>query len=291
MEKEIATRLATLGHPQRLAIFRLLVRRHPGRVPAGEIARALGLPASTLSSHLAALLATGLAARERQGTSLLYGVAMEAVRETLDFLFLDCCRGRPEACAPLLLPQLIGEARAMTDRKFNVLFLCTGNSARSIMAEAILRAEAGDRFNAFSAGTRPAGAVHPLALDLLQSLGHDTGSLRSKDLDEFTGERAPQLDFVFTVCDRAANEECPIFPGVPVTAHWGVPDPAAVEGDEITRRAAFRDAYARLQNRIRLFAALPLESLDRLARQREADAIARACDKEERHGEPTTSRA
>ncbi len=291
MEKEIATRLATLGHPQRLAIFRLLVRRHPDRVPAGEIARVLGVPASTLSSHLAALLATGLVARERQGTSLRYFVAMEAVREMLDYLFLDCCRGRPEACAPLLLPQLIGEETPMTGRKLNVLFLCTGNSARSIMAEAILRAEAGDRFNAFSAGTRPVGAVHPLALDLLQSLGHDTAALRSKDIDEFTGAEAPPLDFVFTVCDRAANEECPVFPGVPVTAHWGVPDPAAVEGDEITRRAAFREAYARLANRIRLFAALPIESLDRLARQREADAIARACAEEEGQGGRTTSRA
>lgn len=146
---------------------------------------------------------------------------------------------------------------------YNVLFLCTGNSARSILAEAILNAEGSGRFRAFSAGSFPKGEVHPAALDLLRELGHPTDRLRSKSWDEFAAEGAPELDFIFTVCDHAAAEACPVWPGKPVTAHWGIEDPAAVEGEG--QRDAFWTAYQRLKRRIALFLALPLESIDELA--------------------------
>jgi protein-tyrosine-phosphatase len=153
----------------------------------------------------------------------------------------------------------------MSDRLLNVLFLCTGNSARSIMSEVMLNAMGQGRFRAFSAGSRPAGRVNPFAIELLQQNRLPVDGLRSKSWDEFARPSAPQLDFVFTVCDSAAGEVCPIWPGQPITAHWGVEDPAAVEGDDETKRKAFFHAYNRLQNRIQLFLSLPFTKLDRIA--------------------------
>ncbi|SMH35795.1 arsenate reductase ArsC [Mesorhizobium australicum] len=155
----------------------------------------------------------------------------------------------------------------MSDQIYNVLFLCTGNSARSILAEAILSRVGQGRFRAFSAGSQPKGVVHPYALQLLKSLNHDTSFARSKSWEEFAVPDAPVMDFVFTVCDNAANEACPVWPGQPMTAHWGVPDPAAVEGTEAEKHLAFADAYRMLNNRISLFVSLPLKSLDRLTLQ------------------------
>ena len=152
-----------------------------------------------------------------------------------------------------------------TVRIYNVLFLCTGNSARSILAEAILNDRGKGRFRAFSAGSHPKGVVHPLALALLERSGLPTAGLRSKAWDEFAQPGAPQLDFVFTVCDNAAGEVCPVWPGQPMTAHWGQPDPAAVAGTDLDRANAFRDAFRTLGRRIELFAALPIATLDRLA--------------------------
>jgi arsenate reductase (thioredoxin) len=153
----------------------------------------------------------------------------------------------------------------MSDRVYNVLFLCTGNSARSILAEAILNGRGKGRFKAFSAGSHPKGAVHPMALALLERTGLPTDSLRSKPWDEFAQPDAPPLDFVFTVCDSAADEVCPIWPGQPMTAHWGQPDPAAVEGTDLEKANAFREAFLTLGQRIDLFLSLPLATLDRLA--------------------------
>ncbi len=162
---------------------------------------------------------------------------------------------------------------------FNVLFLCTGNSARSILAESLLRSLGGANFNAYSAGSFPKGRVHPLALRLLAEQGLPTDGLRSKSWDEFAGPGAPAMDFVFTVCDQAAGEVCPIWPGHPVTAHWGIPDPAAIADDgTVSPMLAFRDAFRMMERRIKLFLALPLASLDRIARKREADAIGRLRD-------------
>lgn len=275
MEDAIVHRLATLGHPQRLAILRLLVRRYPDHVPAGEIAQALDLKPSTLSAYLAALMQAGLAEQERQGTSLRYAAAMPALSETVGWLFSDCCRGRSAACLPpALFPNPADTP--MTDRKYKVLFICTGNSARSIFAESILRKMGGDRFEAHSAGTRPNSELNPFALEVLAQNGHDLSPLRAKHVAEYTGPDAPRFDFVFTVCNRAANEECPAWEGQPVTAHWGMPDPVKVEGTAAEKALAFRQAYGALLNRIRAFAALPFDALDRIALQRAVDDIGRA---------------
>jgi len=163
----------------------------------------------------------------------------------------------------------------VTDRVYNVLFLCTGNSARSILAESIVNQRGGGRFKGFSAGSQPRGEVHPYALDLLRSLRLPVGGLRSKSWDEFALAGAPAMDFIFTVCDNAAGEACPAWPGQPMTAHWGVPDPAAARGSEVERRAAFRQAFAALENRIGLFLSLPLASLDRMTLQNRLAAIGR----------------
>lgn len=156
---------------------------------------------------------------------------------------------------------------------YNVLFLCTGNSARSILAEAILNRVGGDKFRAFSAGSDPKGQVNPYALDFLKRLDYPTAALRSKSWSEFSAPGAPHLDFVFTVCDNAANEVCPVWPGQPMTAHWGIPDPAAVTGDEKKIVAAFRSAHLSMQRRIELFAALPIKTLDRMALKKKLDDI------------------
>lgn len=153
----------------------------------------------------------------------------------------------------------------MTSPSFNVLFLCTGNSARSILAEGILRKDGRGRFNAFSAGSQPRGAVNPLALKVLESYGYPSEGYRSKGWDEFAAPDAPRMDFIFTVCDTAAGEACPVWPGHPATAHWGIEDPSAAEGTELEKEAAFVAAFRFLKNRIAAFTALPLESIDRMA--------------------------
>ncbi|MFI0845560.1 arsenate reductase ArsC [Mesorhizobium sp. IMUNJ 23232] len=163
----------------------------------------------------------------------------------------------------------------MSDQIFNVLFLCTGNSARSIIAEAILNRVGAGKFKAFSAGSHPKGEVHPYALQLLKTLNHDTSFARSKDWNKFAVPGAPEMNFVFTVCDNAANESCPVWPGQPMTAHWGVPDPAAVEGTEAEKHLAFADTYRMLNNRISIFTSLPMNTLDKLALQKRLDEIGR----------------
>jgi arsenate reductase len=155
----------------------------------------------------------------------------------------------------------------MIDNPFNTLFLCTGNSARSIIAEAILNKIGKGKFHAYSAGSQPKGQVNPNTLQLLRDLGYDTSGMRSKSWSEFAKPGAPALDFVFTVCDNAANETCPVWPGQPMTAHWGVPDPAEAKGSEAQIALAFKDAYRMLQRRIEIFVALPMRSLDKLSLQ------------------------
>jgi arsenate reductase (thioredoxin) len=163
-------------------------------------------------------------------------------------------------------------------RPFNVLFLCTGNSARSIMAEVILNRAGRGAFRAFSAGSHPRGQIHPYTLDLLRKLNYGVTGLRSKSWNEFTGPDAPKLDFAFTVCDNAAGETCPLWPGQPMTAHWGVPDPAAATGKEAEIRFAFADTMRMLTNRINIFVSLPLRSLDQLTLQKQLDAIGKTKD-------------
>ena len=175
----------------------------------------------------------------------------------------------------------------MAERPYNVLFLCTGNSARSILAEALINQWGRSKFQGFSAGSHPKGQVHPIALELLQRMNFPTEGLRSKSWGEFATPGSPPLDFVFTVCDNAANETCPVWPGQPMTAHWGIPDPAAAIGTELEQRLAFADALRWLTNRINIFISLPLRSLDALSLQRRLDAIGQT----QGTGEPSATAA
>lgn len=270
--------LATLSHPQRMGLFRLLMRRYPDAVAAGEIGTALDLKPSTASVYLAALREAGLISQSRDGRSLLYRANVTAVRGLVEFLTNDCCNGRPELCMP---PPPIRKETAVTDTPYNVLFICTGNSARSIMAESLLNRLSDGRFRAFSAGTRPYSALNPLTVKMLTDKGFDTSGLRAKHVSEFWGEAAPTLDFVFTVCDRAANEDCPAWPGQPISAHWGLPDPVKATGTEAEQMLAFQQVFGMLKNRLTAFTALPLKTLDRISLQHALDDLALSSDTNE----------
>lgn len=290
---DFAIAFAALGHPSRLAIFRMLARRAPDMAPAGEIAAAVNVRPNTLSVHLATLSRAALIEGRRDGKNILYRIDMARAGALIDYLALDCCRARPEVCAPLTALTLSRnknrETPAMTqNRVFNVLFVCTGNSARSIFAEAIMNRDGGDKFRAFSAGTRENSELNPLAMERLQALGFDTSALRSKNVAEFRTPDAPKMDFVFTVCDRAANEECPPWPGQPISGHWGIPDPVKVEGTEAEKKLAFAEAFRMLRHRVTAFANLPVERLGAIALQRAIDAIGADADKAEAEAETET---
>ena len=261
---------ATLGHPGRLAVLRLLMRFAPQGVRPTEIANALGLKKNTLSHHLADLVAAGLVQVTRQGRSLFYAVDLDTSEALIGYLVLDIGRARPDLLAPLIPP---AKDPTMRDTDFDVLFICSGNSARSIFAEALLRDLGQGKFQAFSAGTRPGTALNPMAIDVLQRNGHDVSTLRSKHISEFQAPGAIVMDFVFTVCDTAAAEECPPWPGQPITGHWGLPDPVKATGTEAERALVFAQTYAALRRRIMAFVALPFDSLSRLSLQARVDAI------------------
>ncbi len=261
---------AMLGHPGRLAVFRLLMRFAPQGVRPTEIALALALKQNTLSHHLADLHAVGLVQVRRDGRSLYYAVDLDMAEGLIGYLALDIGRARPDLLSPLLATS---REPVMQDTDFDVLFLCSGNSARSIFAEALLRDLGKGRFQAFSAGTRPGTSLNPVALDVLQRNGHDITGLRSKHISEFQQPGAIVMDFVFTVCDTAAAEECPPWPGQPITGHWGLPDPVKATGTEAERALIFAQTYAALRRRIMAFVALPFTSLSRLSLQTHVDAI------------------
>jgi protein-tyrosine-phosphatase/DNA-binding transcriptional ArsR family regulator len=262
---------SALGHPDRLAVLRLVMRFAPQGVRPTEIAQALGLKANTLSHHLADLSAAGLLRCDRRGRSLYYGVDLDMTEALVGYLALDLGRGRPDIVASLLAADM--EARTMRDTDFDVLFICSGNSARSIFAEALLRDLGRGKFQAFSAGTRPNSTLNPFALEVLERNGHDTAGLRSKHLSEFQVSGAPVMDFVFTVCDTAAAEECPPWPGQPITGHWGLPDPVKAQGTDAERALVFAQTYGVLRRRIAAFVELPFESLGRMSLQARVDAI------------------
>lgn len=268
--------LSALAHAGRLAVFRLLARRAPDAVRASEIAGALGLKPNTLSNYVAALSRAELVTAHRSGTSISYRINLTRSGEFIDFLVMDCCRGRPELCDPLAAHALqrLGKGSAsMTDRKFNVLVICTGNSARSIFAEAIINREGADKFRGFSAGSSPNSELNPHAVDVLRQLGYDTSELRAKNTSEFQRPDAPKMDFVFTVCDQAANEECGPWPGQPISAHWGLPDPVKVEGADAEKALAFKDVFRQMRRRLTGFLALPIDRLDRISLQKALDEI------------------
>lgn len=271
MEKNRAAHaFATLGHPGRLAVFRLLMRFAPQGVRPTEIAGALDMKPNTLSHHLSDLTASGLVGVTRHGRSLFYSVDLETAEALIGYLALDVGRARPDLLAPLISTR---KEATMHHPDFDVLFICSGNSARSIFAEALLRDLGQDRFRAHSAGTRPNTALNPFALEVLRRNGHDTASLRSKHISEFQQPGSPVMDFVFTVCDTAAAEECPPWPGQPITGHWGLPDPVKATGTDAEKALVFAQTYAALRRRILAFVALPFESLSRLSLQSHVDAI------------------
>ena len=246
------------------------MRFAPQGVRPTEIAAALGLKQNTLSHHLADLTASGLVGVERQGRSLYYAVDLQTTEGLIGYLALDVGRARPDLLAPLLPA---GKDAAMPDTGFNVLFICSGNSARSIFAEALLRDLGKGKFHAFSAGTRPSPQINPFALDVLRRNGHDISGLRAKHISEFQQPESPVMDFVFTVCDTAAAEECPSWSGQPITGHWGLPDPANAPGSEAEKALVFAQTYAALRRRIAAFVELPFDSLNRIALQSRVDAI------------------
>ena len=265
-----AQSFATLGHPGRLAVFRLLMRFAPRGVRPTEIAEALQVKQNTLSHHLADLSAAGLVQVERQGRSLFYRVDLDRVEAVLGYLALDVGRARPD----LLLP-LSSAVREdpMNATAFHVLFICSGNSARSIFAEALLRDLGKGRFHAHSAGTRPGTTLNPFALEVLARNGHATAEMRSKHISQFQQPGAPVMDFVFTVCDTAAAEECPPWPGQPITGHWGLPDPVKATGTDAEKGLVFAQTYAALRRRIAAFVELPFAELNRRALQSRVDDI------------------
>lgn len=271
MEMIAATQIfAALGHPGRLSVFRMLMRLAPQGARPTEIAQTLGMVQNTLSHHLADLERCGLIRAERQGRSLFYSVDLACTEALVDYLVTDCCRGRPALCQTHLR-NLID----MDQKSFNVLFICSGNSARSVFAEALLRDLGQGQFRAFSAGTRPGSQLNPFALEVLARNGHDTSGLRSKHLSEFQTPDAPKMDFVFTVCDTAAAEECPPWPGQPISGHWGLPDPVKATGTEAEKGLVFAQTYAALRRRIAAFVALPFAQLDRIALQASVDDLSR----------------
>lgn len=259
-----------LGHPGRLAVFRVLMRLSPSGGRPTEIAKALGLKQNTLSHYLAELESCGLIRHDRQGRSLFYSVDLTHTAGLVDYLVNDCCRGR----ADLLCQSAADRDFVLTSQPpYNVLFICSGNSARSIFAEAILNRIGSGKFRAFSAGTRPGSQLNDFAVGILKRNGLETEGLRAKHISEFDLPDAPHLDFIFTVCDAAAVEECAPWPGQPMTAHWGVPDPVKATGTDAEKGLAFGKAFSELNRRIMAFSALSIEQLDRIALQRSLDNI------------------
>lgn len=276
MQDEAAiTMLGALAQEHRIKIFRLLVWAGPSGLPSSDIADAVGISPTSASFHLKELDRTGLLVSTRQGRFIRYAVHVDGMRRLLNYLTEDCCQGNPDLCGAIRSEAFSREANMADTQPLHVLFLCTHNSARSIIAEAIMSRLGAGKFIGHSAGSQPSGRVHPFAMDLLSKLNYDTSTLRSKSWEEFTAPDAPQLDFVFTVCDNAANEVCPVWPGQPMSAHWGLPDPSGAEGSEVERRLAFSDTHRMLYQRISIFTSLPLASLDKLSLQRRLDDIGR----------------
>jgi protein-tyrosine-phosphatase/DNA-binding transcriptional ArsR family regulator len=263
---EASAAFAALSVDVRLTILRLLLAEGPNGLAAGGLAARLGLPASTTSFHLAALERAGLTQSTRHGRHIRHAARILGVRQVLSFLTETCCGGRPDLCGDIdrLLPPLPEEPQRMT-ASFNVLFLCTHNSARSVMAEAILDKLGRGRFRAYSAGSDPNPAPNPEVLAKLSAFGHDTTALRSKSWHDFIGPDAPRMDFVITLCDQPDGQVCPDFGAIAVTAAWPLPDPAKFTGSPVERSAMLNELYAGLHRRIEIFAALPFASLDRIA--------------------------
>ena len=267
---------AALGQETRLDLLRVLLAAGPSGLAAGDIAARLGVPPSTLSFHLRALDQAGLIAATRQGRSLIYAAQVDRLRALVAFLADACCDGDPARCGDLhRLFDPHRETARMTPATFNVLFLCTRNSARSIMAETILNDIGQGRFRAFSAGSEPlpAGPL-PDVMAQLKAMGHDVSGLRSKSWDAFTGPDAPRMDFVIALCDTLNLQACPDFEGTHVTAAWPLPDPAKFSGTATERATLLNELYAALHRRLSIFTSLSFGALDRMALKARLDELA-----------------
>ncbi len=281
MNDDIAIKaLGALAHPYRLTLFKVLMRQGVAGKSAGQLARYLDVPPSSLSFHLAQLEQAGLIRARRHHRQIIYAADTDRVRAFLAFLTGDCFNGHPAVHDEMAKLTDVYGGFTMEDRVYNVLFLCTGNSARSIMAECIMNREGAGKFRGYSAGSMPKGEVLPEIKTFLEHTNYSTEELRSKSWEEFEKEGAPVMDFVFTVCDNAAGEVCPIWPGQPMSAHWGVPDPAGFEGTEAERAAFIAEVYRMLSNRIRIFVNLPIASLDKLTLQKHIERIGRGADRD-----------
>lgn len=271
---QAAIAFSALGQETRVKLLRLLAVAGATGMAAGDLRDKLDVPASTLSFHLAALEQAGLIQSTRQGRHIIYAVRIMGLRHLLGFVTETCCGGRPELCGHLarLLPDDPPEERAMT-ASFNVLFLCTRNSARSIMAEAILERVGKGKFQAYSAGSRPASEPLPEVIERLQAFGHDVSTLRSKSWREFTGPDAPRMDFVITLCEAPTGQQCPEFGNTVVTAAWPLPDPAKFTGSPVERAVLLNELYGAIRRRLDIFCSLPFASLDRMAMRARLEEI------------------
>jgi ArsR family transcriptional regulator, arsenate/arsenite/antimonite-responsive transcriptional repressor / arsenate reductase (thioredoxin) len=269
---EAAGVLGALAQEKRLELVRLLLAAGPSGLEPRDLAARLGMPSSTLSFHLAALERAGLTQSTRRGRQMLHAVRVMGLRSLLMFLTETCCAGHPELCFESLLAEIPEEPSGMT-AAFNVLFLCTHNAARSIMAEAILAKMGGGRFKAYSAGSEPGDAPVPAVIEKLRVLGHDVDHLHSKSWNIFTGPAAPRIDFVITLCDTLDGQVCPDFGDLAVTGAWPLPDPAKFKGSAIELSTMLNELYASLHRRLSIFTALPFASLDRMAMKSRLDAL------------------
>lgn len=269
--------LGSLAQITRLGAFRHLVAAHPGSLPAGEIARLCDVPHNTMSTHLSILSRAGLIKVEREGRAMNYRANIVGLRGLVGFLMRDCCAGRPELCDDLsrLLSDTTfddSQERVMTPA-FNVLFLCTHNSARSIMAEALLEKIGKQKFRAYSAGSEPGKQPLPEVVKRLEALGHDVSKLRCKSWQEFTGPDAPRMDFVIGLCDTLHGQFCPELGQLFITAAWPLPDPTKFSGSESERVTLLNELYGMIRRRIELFTSLPFAQLDKLALKARLDQI------------------
>ena len=273
---DVAAAFGALSQETRLELMRTLLAAGPNGLPAGALASRLGVPSSTLSFHLAALERAGLTQWTRQGRQIVHAARIAGMRKMLGFLTEACCSGRPELCGDLAqLMSFPPEESPGMAGSFNVLFVCTHNSARSIMAEAILRTVGAGRFNAYSAGSQPIAEPLPEVIEKLRSLGHDVSNLKSKSWDQFTGPNAPRMDFVIALCDTLQGQVCPDFGELAVTGAWPLPDPAKFTGNRAERSTLLNELYSSLRRRIEIFTSLPFASLDRMAMKARLDEIGR----------------
>jgi arsenate reductase len=271
---EAALGFGALSQETRLKLMRVLASKGAGGMAAGDLATELQQASSTLSFHLSALEKAGLVQSTRQGRKVIYAVRLSGLRALFGFLTETCCNGRPDLCGDLarLIPDDVDEVRGMTPA-FNVLFLCTHNSARSIMAEAIVEKISNGRFHAYSAGSDPSPAPLPEVIERLKVFGHDVSRLKSKSWLEFTGPNAPRMDFVITLCDTLDGQVCPDFGKTVVSAAWPFPDPTKFHGSEIERSTMINSLYGMMRRRLEIFISLPYASLDGMALKARLDEL------------------